>query len=250
MNAKTEIVQAETSEVATRNVSDTAPILEIISRAASDPSVDIEKMERLMLMHERLVDKQNETAFNNAMTAAQSEMVRVSADAVNPQTRSKYASYAALDRALRPIYTAHGFALSFDEGDSPKTDHVRVLCHVSHRMGFSKTYHKDMPADGKGAKGGDVMTKTHAAGSAMSYGMRYLLKGIFNVAVGTDDDDGNAASYPTITEKQVADLEALIEEVGSKKTAFMKYCKVSDLNQILAKNYHFAVQALEAKRKA
>lgn len=49
-----------------------------------------------------------------------------------------------------------------------------------------------MPADGKGAKGGDVMTKTHAAGSAMSYGQRYLLKMIFNLAVG-DDDDGQKA---------------------------------------------------------
>src|SRR5690606_15862485 len=50
-----------------------------------------------------------------------------------------------------------------------------------------------MPADGKGAKGGDVMTKTHAAGSAMSYGQRYLLKLIFNVAIGENDDDGNSA---------------------------------------------------------
>jgi hypothetical protein len=53
-----------------------------------------------------------------------------------------------------------------------------------------------MPADGKGAKGGDVMTRTHATGSALSYGMRYLLKMIFNVAVGEDDDDGNDADEP------------------------------------------------------
>ena len=45
----------------------------------------------------------------------------------------------------------------------------------------------------KGAKGGDVMTKTHAAGSALTYGQRYLLKMIFNIAIGSDDD-GNAAS--------------------------------------------------------
>ena len=38
------------------------------------------------------------------------------------------------------------------------------------------------------------MTKTHAVGSAMSYGVRYLLKLVFNVAVGEDDDDGNTAS--------------------------------------------------------
>ena len=37
------------------------------------------------------------------------------------------------------------------------------------------------------------MTKTHAAGSALTYGQRYLLKMIFNIAIGSDDD-GNAAS--------------------------------------------------------
>jgi hypothetical protein len=63
-----------------------------------------------------------------------------------------------------------------------------------HLGGHVKPYQVDMPADGKGAKGGDVMTKTHATGSALSYGMRYLLKLIFNVAVGEDDDDGNHAS--------------------------------------------------------
>jgi hypothetical protein len=68
---------------------------------------------------------------------------------------------------------------------------MRVLCHVSHSAGHERTYQIDMPADGKGAKGGDVMTKTHAAGAAASYGMRYLLKMIFNLAVGEDDTDGN-----------------------------------------------------------
>ena len=32
--------------------------------------------------------------------------------------------------------------------------------------------------------------KTHAVGAGMSYGMRYLLKMIFNIAIGEDDDDG------------------------------------------------------------
>lgn len=32
-----------------------------------------------------------------------------------------------------------------------------------------------------------MMTKTHATGAAMSYGMRYLLKMIFNAAIGEAD---------------------------------------------------------------
>ena len=62
---------------------------------------------------------------------------------------------------------------------------MRVVCYVS--LGaHTRKYKADMPADRKGAKGGNVITKTHATGAAMSYGMRYLLKYIFNVAIGVD----------------------------------------------------------------
>lgn len=141
-------------------------------------------------MQERFMAKQAETAFNIALNDIQAEMRRIAADANNPQTKSNYASYAALDRVLRPIYTQHGLSLSFDTTDGAPEGYARIVCYVSHSMGHTRTYRVDMACDGKGAKGGDVMTKTHAMGSAFTYGQRYLLKAIFNVAVG-EDDDGN-----------------------------------------------------------
>lgn len=186
-----------------------ASLLDVIARAASDPNVDIDKMERLIAMQERIQARDAELAFNNAMNAAQAEMRPIAANASNPQTRSRYATFDKLDRVLRPIYTAHGFSLSFDEGESPKPEHVRVLCYVAHIGGHTRTYHRDMPADGKGAKGGDVMTKTHAAGAAGSYGARYLLKGIWNVAVGDEDEDGNEPRQRNAP-KLVSDADAVL----------------------------------------
>jgi hypothetical protein len=201
---------------------ETSAVLSMIERAARDPAVDIDKLKQLMEMREKAETQAALKAFNAAMKAAQSEMGPVSADAENPQTRSRYATYAKLDRALRPIYTKHGFALSFDEAESPKPDHIRVLCYVSHDAGYTRTYHKDMPADGMGAKGGAVMTKTHATGAASSYGARYLLKGIFNVAVGDEDRDGNTVTGGTaISEEQVGTLTELIESVGADKAKFL-----------------------------
>jgi hypothetical protein len=227
-----------------------ANLLEIVSRAASDPNIEVAKVEKLLELYERIQAKTAEAQFNEAMTKAQSEIGRIGADATNPQTRSQYASYAKLDSVLRPIYTANGFSLSFDEGESPKPEHVRVLCHVA-RGGYTRIYHKDMPADGKGAKGGDVMTKTHAAGAAMSYGMRYLLKGIFNVAVGDEDTDGNDPPGDMITASQVADLNALLTETNSDKARFLAYLKVeARLEEIPALTAYstYAVSLLEAKR--
>ena len=220
MSAQTKVIPATggNQDAALPVVTDSAALLQVISRAATDPSVDMDKMERLFAMHERIVSRNAEQEFNAAMSEAQAKMRRVSVDATNPQTRSNYASYAALDRALRPIYTDAGFSLSFDTGDGAPQDWVRVVCHVSHKGGTTRSYHIDMPADGKGAKGGDVMTKTHATGSAMTYGMRYLLKLIFNVAIGTDDDDGNGGNSG-MDESVKADYEAAIDALVDKPSA-------------------------------
>lgn len=232
--------------------SETAAIFQIIERAARDPKVDLDKMERLMAMRRDIQRAEAEQAFNAAMKAAQAEMRPISADALNPQTKSKYATYAKLDAALRPIYTKHGFAVSFDEGDSPKPDHIRCLAYVTHEAGFTRTYRKDMPADGKGAKGGDVMTKTHATGAAASYGMRYLLKGIFNVAVGEDDTDGNAAGRADepITPEQAQTIRDLIDEIGGGADVFCNYFKIDAIPDLPKSQFERAVKAIEKKRGA
>jgi len=244
-----ELQTKQEQEIQAAPVSDSAAILSIIERASTDPNVDIDKMERMMAMYERMNDKKAEMAFTQAMTAAQSEMRRISADMNNNQTRSKYASYGQLDKHLRPIYTGHGFSLSFDTERSDSPDVLIVACVVSHKDGYSRRFSAPMPADGKGAKGGDVMTKTHATGAAMSYGMRYLLKMIFNVAIGEDDTDGNAQPLPKITEKQAADLLALIEEVEADKSKFCKYFKITEVSDLPQQAMQDATRMLENKRK-
>lgn len=188
------------------------PSMTLFERMATDPNASVEKIERLMALWERGQAKQAESAFYGAMADAQSEMRSVATDATNPQTRSRYATYEALDRALRPVYTKYGFALSFNTEDAPQPDMMRLLCLVAHKGGHSREYRIDMPADGKGAKGGDVMTRTHAVGAAATYGMRYLLKMVWNVAVGEGDTDGNA---PKPTPKEPAGFADWLTDIAA-----------------------------------
>ncbi len=228
-----------------------ASVLSVIKSAARDQSVDIAKFKQLMEMRERIELQQAERAFNVAMKAAQGEMRMVGTNKKNDQTKSRYATYDKLDAHLRPIYTKHGFSLSFDEADSPKPDHIRILCYVAHEAGFTRTYRKDMPADGKGAKGGDVMTKTHAAGAAASYGMRYLLKGIFNVSIGEEDRDGNApAEVATITPEQIGQLRELVESVDGDTIAFCQHFKIETVGDLPAKRFDEAMKAVKARMSA
>lgn len=262
MNPDTEQAQeidmsavAERQNKEMQTVNDSASVLNVIARAASDPNIDIDKFERLLSMQERVLDRQAKADYMAAMSSAQAEMRPISADAMNPQTRSNYATYAALDKVLRPIYTKHGFGLSFDTGERAPEEHIRVLCEVTHKSGYSKTHHIDMPTDGKGIKGNAMMTKTHAQASGMSYGMRYLLKMVFNVAVGEDDDDGNRAGTPpleTISLDQQTELSDMLKEAGKSEDKFLNAFRraasapdIQSLSDIPASRYEHAKRLIE-----
>jgi len=260
------------AELEINGVSTPAPtsLLDIIMRAGSDPSFDVEKFRSLVQIQREEQDRADaradrqaelgaEAAFNAAMADVQKKMTAVRATVENTQTRSVYADYAALDRMLRPIYSEADFALSYGEEDSPKPDHVRVYCLVTHspataKRSHTRKYHTDMPADGKGARGGDVMSKTHATKSAFTYSQGALVRLIFNIAV-SKDDDGNAASAPKpaaaapptgcISAEQARQIRALLDERKISQRAFLNYGRVASIEHILIENYDRAVAAIK-----
>jgi hypothetical protein len=196
--------------------------MELIQSAVMQ-NAGIDTIERLAVLQREMMEYQAKLEWNDAMQRVQSRIKRIGADKANTQTSSKYASYQKLDAAIRPIYSAEGFSLSYNTGESA-LDRVLVLCDVA-RGGYTKTYRIDMPADGKGPRGNDVMTKTHATGSGVMYGRRYLLNMIFNLSVGEKDDDGNAASLTgrEMPEKQYIPLMESIEGARTKTELFDAY---------------------------
>lgn len=201
-------------------------------RLAIDKGAPIETIERLVALMKDERAFKAEREFNEALSRVQSKITRVAPDLENGQTHSRYASYAAIDRLIRPIYSEEGFSLSFTEEDCPKPEHVRIVCFVS-KGAHTRQYRKDMPADGKGAKGGDVMTKTHAAAAADSYAKRYLVKDIFNVAIGEDDNDGNGANGRLMDPTQIEELCRQMAEVNT----------LDELKAVFGKGYPLAQTA-------
>ncbi|SDH70522.1 ERF superfamily protein [Pseudomonas sp. BS3767] len=166
-------------------------MLTMIQRAATDPAFDADKMQKMMEMYERHTDRTAAAAFNAAMVRAQSEIGPVFRDKFNAQTNSSYAALESIDRKISPVYTLHGFSLSFGTGDSPLVGHIRTVCDCMHEAGHTKTYHVDLPIDAAGIKGSVNKTGVHASGSTFSYARRYLTMMIFNVVLTNEDNDGN-----------------------------------------------------------
>lgn len=232
------------------------PVLQMIADAAVNPAVDIDKFERLMALKERQDAKLAEVAFNKALRLAQKKIGPIVAATKNRATGSKYPKYHVIDAAIRPIYTKGGFSLSFNSRAHADPTMMTFLCYVSHDKGHTREYEIDLPADGKGPKGADVMTRTHAAVSATSYSKRCLVGMVFNLATIDIDDDGNAAGatpQPRITDSQAADLKSLIEEVNADPVAFTNWLRTQKVDRGLIENisvkfYPEVVRMLERKR--
>lgn len=227
---------------------DGAVVLSLLDKVISNPDVPLERVEQAFNLHLRIQAEQHRKEYAAAMADAQSRMKAVRTDALNRQTNSRYATFGALDAVVRPIYSECGFALSYNT-ESPAPDVLRVIAYVSHRSGYEREFRIDMPADGKGAKGGDVMTKTHAAGSALSYGKRYLLGAIFNIAV-ERDDDGNKAAGGVITPEQAEELAKLISETKTDIHKFLEIGGLESLSDMPANKFASARAMLLKKREA
>jgi hypothetical protein len=215
-------------------------ILAVIERAVRDPSVDIDKMERLLAMQERVMSETAKREFNTAFRAAKSEMKAVVRNKFNDQTKSGYADLDAVSAAIDPVIDRHGFALTFGTGSADLPNHYRVTCDVLHEGGHERSYYADVPVDMVGIKGNQNKTATHGFGSTMSYGRRYLKLMIYDLA--TRDDDGNGATtFETISAAQAKEMRDLLTAKGKSEARFVAFA---------ASNCRYPVERIEDIRTA
>lgn len=225
-------------------------MIAMMERLALNPELPVDKLRELLDMQIRVRAIEAEQEYSAAMARVQEKLPVVLKDAYNDQTRSPYATVSAIAAAIKPIYTKEGFSLSFSEAKTEKPDHVRVRATVRHRDGHKdETPFVDVAVDKTGLKGNDNKTLTHAEGSSFTYGRRYLTCMIFDVATGLDTDgNANKPKGEPISEKQAADINALIDEVKADRTKFLKWVGVERIEDIPAKVYQTCVKQLEAKR--
>ncbi len=190
-------------------ISDSGTILCVIQRAAADPQCDIEKMERLLQMHERMQDRQAEQQYAEALAIMQHELPSVAERGGikdrNGRVQSTYALWEDINDAIKPILARHGFSLSFR---TPRNDKgVEVEGVLSHRAGHSERTSIVLPADVSGSK-----NAVQAVASSVSYGKRYTAGALLNLTSHGEDDDAYASVPPAvITPIQAKALAALLE---------------------------------------
>lgn len=235
-----------TQVVAVEQQAEASNVLQVISRAAADPNVDIEKLERLLAMQERITARNAQAEYAAALAEMQPHLPTIAERGAikdrSGNAQSRYALWEDIVTTITPILSAHGFALSFRTAN--EANMVSVTGVLSHRAGHSESTTLALPIDTSGSK-----NAVQSVGSSTSYGKRYTASALLNLRTGEADDDGAlGGDEPRISEDQVANLQALIEEVGADKARFFAYLKIGALDEIYARNYSSVVKLLESKR--
>ena len=202
---------------------------------ALDKGADPDKLKSMYDLYERDQARKALSSYQNSMNACQAEMPAILKDKENTHTKSRYADLGAIIHKIKPVYTKHGFALSFHEGETPKPGFLRCICDVMHIDGHRETKWMDLPIDGKGSQGNaSAMNALQGVGSTHTYGERYLTCKIFNIPVSNTDLDGNSSA--TIGEETIAWCEQALKDAGfdaSRRTKFLKWANVESVEKIL-----------------
>lgn len=206
-----------TNQVAAQ--SESVTILQIIQQVAMSPDADIDKMERLMVMHQNMQALQAKQKYDEALAEMQEELPvigeRGGIKDRNGRVQSTYALWEDINEMIRPVLARHGFAISFR---TPRNERgIEVEGVLSHRAGHREMTSLVLPADTSGSKNG-----VQAVASSVSYGKRYTAGALLNFTTTGEDDDGNSAVLtPRVTSVQAAQLASLLDRCSDRaKSAF------------------------------
>ncbi len=186
------------------------PFMQMVERLAANPDVPVDKLERLLAMQERVLDRNAEAAFNAAFAEMQPEIPTIA-----ERGKTDKATYARLEdiiEAVRPILGRHGFSLSH-RTEWPDAKTVKVIGILMHREGHSRQSEFLSAADSSGSK-----NAIQGLGSSVAYGRRYTVKDLLNVVTSDEDDDGQRSGVAAAPDGYSVWMENM-EDVAPEGTA-------------------------------
>ena len=164
-------------------------LINMIEKVCMNPEMDVEKLEKMLDMQERILDKQSAQQFQEDMAAMQAELPVIEKNgeiSVNNVVRSRFAKFEDINKAVLPVLQKYGFSFTFETQQADS--YVNVIGVLRHKSGHKESTALRIPLDTSGSK-----NAVQAVGSSVSYGKRYVMSALLNITTTDDDDDGEAA---------------------------------------------------------
>lgn len=220
--------------------------MEMIAAVLERPDLDVQKLEKMIELKERLDAKAAEREFNIAMAELQNDLPQI--DKLARGQNSKYARLEDIDAVIRPMMASRGFSRSLTE-EARNGQQVTFALKIRHRSGHVEVTRGTFTIDeaGKNSSGKPIRPPTQDDGSTRSYAERYLLCDALGIVTRGVDNDG--APTQRISQDQARDIEIALKDTKSDVAGFLKYMGVASIADIRVVDLKKATNALDQKRR-
>lgn len=186
---------------------------------ALERGVDVQTMERLLEMRNRLKQEQAREAFFKSLSAFQSEIPVIphTKKVLNKDGTIRY-SYAAFEdiiRTITPYINKHGFSINFKTRF--ENEAVIVDCIITHEAGHSEVTSFRAPVQMSGR-----MLPIQEWGAALTFAKRYSLSLALGLATEEDTDAITTAPNNEEQKEVIAEIPATEAQLRAIHTILSK----------------------------
>lgn len=185
MSEATAIQAVEGGELPPAPIHTNDAMVAMIERVVMDPSADLEKLERMLDMKERLDAQRAKSLADQAFAKASAEFPNIPLNGKNNHNGTRYAELKDIMSYTRPALSKYGFALSFSTETTDKD--VIVTAELAHEGGYTRKNSLALPRDV-----GTGRNAVQAVGSTQTYGQRYTAQAILGLSLGEEEEDDGA----------------------------------------------------------
>ena len=200
--------------------------LAVIQQMVTSGNFDVSVARELLDMQKDFMRHQAIINYNNDFSLMSKEI-----PVIAKSKKAHNTSYAPLEdivKVVQPILSKYGFSVSFTT-EQQGLEAVTVNCILQHKDGHSTSTALMLPTKAVN----NSMNAMQAIGAAISYGKRYTICGILNIATAQDDDNNGFAvnAKAESAKRPLSDerLEKAIAQVNDGKLTVEQITAAYDL---------------------
>lgn len=219
---------------------------------AIEKNLDVEKLERLIALQERVSDRRAVVEFAEAMAAFQAECPPITHSRKAKITTSSgggyeytYAELDAIARVVNPILAKHGLSYTWNTKVTEKNwlDCDCIVRHINGHVADPANFSLPIASNNPG------MSEQQKVASATTFAKRQSLCAALGITTSDDDFDGGGVSVDPrpINAKQLQEIEDLVTDAQPDLPRFLAHLGVESLEQLPVSRYREAVSFLRQK---
>lgn len=226
-----------------------ATIQNALMRLVERTDIDPERLEKFLDLQLKMEERQAEKAFNDALASFQGECPIIpKSKTVNFKSKTGNVTtydYAPLDEIVHtasPILNRHGLSFSFDV--RVENNLTTLYTIIRHRLGHQERYVYVFDTIHDDAR----MNSSQRRKSALTFAKRAGLENALGIVTQGEDDDARRAVDDPIGNETLEQVRRMMKDTDTKESDFLKFMKISSLEDMSSYEGKRAVSALKQKR--